>query len=174
MSQITDHIWVGSYTDACDQQFQRERGITHILCCAEEFPMPPPHMLMGNSTANWHRLPIVDDKRDENTPQHFLDGAAKINEWVKAGHKVMVHCYYGVSRSVSTVMAYLIVYCGYPYTSAFHLVKLRRSIADPHPCYIPILQSFKSKSLTSSEVLHTAVDLPQSKESENNMEPGLP
>ena len=139
---ILEQIYIGSYADACDARFQRERGITHILCCADELPMPQIHAIYNKGKGAWHHIPIVDDKRDETTPAKLLEAANVIDSWVNAGNKIIVHCYAGMSRSVSAVIAYFILKKGWTYDMAFSLIKLRRPIANPHDCYVPILKSF--------------------------------
>ena len=154
MSEITEQLWIGAFTNVYSETFLAERNITHILCCAEEFKSPPGKFLLGNSNIvnypHWHRLPIVDDVVDENTESQFREGAKKIDEWIRAGKKVIVHCYAGISRSVSTVITYLMIYKGWSYDIAFMHIKMRRPKMNPHPNFIPILMDI-SNSLSPRE-----------------------
>jgi atypical dual specificity phosphatase len=141
MSQIDDTIWIGSYGDAANEEFQSERKITHILCCADEFKNPPGFMyIKGTSAEHWYRLPIVDDVADSSTEEYFREGAVKLNEWVTQGHRVIVHCYAGISRSVSTVIAYYMLYKGWSFDMAYSHIKQRRWQMNPHPAFLPILK----------------------------------
>ena len=139
MSQIQDKIWIGSYKDSMNQQFLNERKIEHILCCAEEFKDIPYNLVVSNKSNQWYRVPIVDNILDNTTEAKFKEGAAKINEWVEAGHVVMVHCFLGMSRSVSTVIAYLMIYKGWSFNIALNHVSFRRPQTNIYAGYLPIL-----------------------------------
>ena len=143
MSEITDQIWIGSYGDIANEDFLDERQITQILCCAEELPLrvgfPYSQKFQG------HKVPIVDDKVDEKTKAYFLEAATVLDGWVNDEKKVFVHCFAGISRSVSVVITYLMVYKGWSYDLAFHHIKLRRPRINPHSDFIPILKSIEAK-----------------------------
>lgn len=143
MSQITDEIWVGSYADACDEQFLRERKINHILCCADEFALRAGFPYSDNRIG--HKISLRDDYADEKTFVMFLEGAQKLNEWILSGNRVMVHCFAGISRSVSVVITYFMVYKGWSFNIALNHLKHCRRKANPHPNYIPILLEIESK-----------------------------
>lgn len=143
MSEITDQIWIGSYGDTANECILEERQITHILCCAEELQLrvgfPYSQRYEG------HKVPLVDDKADEKTKAYFLEGATVLDGWINDGKKVIVHCFAGISRSVSVVITYLMVYKGWSFNLAYNHIKLRRPRMNPHPDFIPILKTIESK-----------------------------
>ena len=139
MSQIDDQIWIGNSSNAHDQQFFKDRGITHILCCAEELKFRPGFV----EASRWHHLPIVDNIADE-AEELFREGAALLKKWLNEGHKIMVHCFGGVSRSVSVVIAYYILYKGWSYDIAYSHCRQRRPYADPHDDFVPILRRMQT------------------------------
>jgi atypical dual specificity phosphatase len=143
MSEITDQIWIGSYGDTANESFLEERQITQILCCAEELPLrvgfPYSQRYEG------YKVPLIDDVADEKTKGYFLEGATVLDEWVNTGKNCIVHCFAGISRSVSVVITYLMVYKGWSYELAFNHIKLRRPRMNPHPDFIPILKAIESK-----------------------------
>jgi protein-tyrosine phosphatase len=147
MSQITDQIWVGSYGEVCNDQFLDERNITHILCCAEEFALRAGFPYSSNRIG--YKIPLVDDKADKNTTGSFLEGASKLNDWISDGKNVFVHCFAGMSRSVSVVITYFMVYKGWSYQIAFNHLKNRRRQTNPHPVYIPILKDIEAMQVKS-------------------------
>jgi dual specificity MAP kinase phosphatase len=59
-------------------------------------------------------------------------GTAFIDAQRRAGHKVLVHCVGGVSRSVTFTLAYLIEYQGMSLPEAYARIILRRAVARPH------------------------------------------
>jgi atypical dual specificity phosphatase len=121
MSQVTDEIWVGSYAEACDEQFLKDRKINHILCCAEEFAVRAGFPYSDQRTG--YKVSLKDDFADEKTMSLFLDGAAKLNEWISSGNRTMVHCFAGISRSVSVVITYFMIYKGWSFNTAFNHLK---------------------------------------------------
>lgn len=139
MSQIQDKVWIGSYTDAANQQFLNERRINCMLCCAEEFKSAPYNFMNANKANLWYRVPIIDNVADDTTEGYLREGAAKINEWVQAGHTVIVHCYLGMSRSVSTVIAYLMIYKGWSFKISLSHIRFRRPQTNIYEEYLPIL-----------------------------------
>ena len=151
MSQIDNNIWIGNVGDASNGQFLKDNSITHILCCAEEFKNPPGFLYVNGKTDQWHYLPIVDDMADSKTEAQFREGAKKLNDWLNAGHKVIVHCFAGISRSVSTVITYYMLYKGWSYDLAFLHIKSKRKQINPHPNYIPILKGLSSQQAQDEE-----------------------
>lgn len=142
MSQITDEIWVGSYADACDEQYLIERKINHILCCADEFALRAGFPYSDNRIG--HKILLRDDYADEKTFVMFLEGAQKLNEWILSGNRVMVHCFAGISRSVSVVITYFMVYKGWSFDVAYSHLKQRRYQTKIHPGFIPILKEIET------------------------------
>lgn len=142
MSQIDEHIWIGGAISSSNEQLLKDNLITHILCCAEEFKHPPGFLyITGESNERWYRLPIVDDAVSSETGAQFKEGAKKLNEWVTDGHTVMVHCFAGISRSVSVVIAYYMIYKGWSFEIAYSHIKQRRRQIHPHSDFIPILKN---------------------------------
>jgi len=147
MSKITRQIWIGPFSKAWDEKFLNKHKITHIMCCAKEFNAPTFLCNQGQDQvkARWVSLPITDDKSDAKTEGQFRKGASILNRWVTAGHKVIVHCYAGISRSVSTVLAYFMIYKGLTYEQAYDLVKKSRPELNPHPVYVKILKAMEKR-----------------------------
>ena len=142
MSKITDNIWIGNYNDSCNDAFLKKHKITHILCCAKEYTEISDKL--NKSEYVYYRLPIVEEpvgKRKFNA--WFRKGAAKINEWTSKGHRVLVHCAQGISRSVSTVITYLILYKGYSYDKAYGIVRAHRKKMNPYSEFIPVLKGYE-------------------------------
>ena len=137
MSQISDQIYVGSYGDASSEQFLSDRGITHVITCADEFP--------SSIIRSGYRIPIVDDLADEKTKKYFLEAASVLDRWVCEGKKTIVHCFAGMSRSVSVVITYFMVYKGWSFDLAYNHMKQRRYQTKIHPGFIPVLKEIEAQ-----------------------------
>ena len=138
MSQVTENIWIGSYQDVCNDELLNERKITHVLCCGEDLDLRAGYPYSKDRIG--HKISIEDNVADEKTLDRFMEGAAKLNEWISQGRRIIVHCMAGMSRSVSVVITYLIVYKGWSYQTAYTLVKLRRWQTNIHPEFVELLE----------------------------------
>ncbi len=75
-------------------------------------------------------LPIFDG--EPVAGDHLRRGTAFIDAQRRAGHKVLVHCVGGVSRSVTFTLAYLIEYQEMSLPDAYARLIGRRAMACPH------------------------------------------
>ena len=128
VDKISDKLFVGNAVSATDLSFLSANGVTHILSCGSEF-----------QSGNFPKLPrLVLDIRDnvwnEKTEDEFLKGATQLALWLKRGETVYVHCYAGVSRSVTTVLLYL-MHQGLSLRKAYDLVSSKRWQANPAAPY---------------------------------------
>ena len=81
----------------------------------------------------------------ENLGKYFPDAVAFIRGAIQSGGTVFVHCWAGVSRSSSCVIAYLMSEHGLSLSSAINLVRRQRPIINPNPGFIKQLQAFERK-----------------------------
>lgn len=78
----------------------------------------------------WKRIEILDGP-GENIKKHFDETNEFIKEGIERGG-VLVHCFAGVSRSTSCVIAYLMKEKGFEFWNALNFVRSRRSIICPN------------------------------------------
>ena len=75
----------------------------------------------------------------------------------KSGGKVLVHCWYGLNRSVTNLVAYLMKYKGMSASDANDLINITRVGADPYfevlDEYSWMLENLDTQSRTASTVL---------------------
>ena len=57
-------------------------------------------------TIRYHWHPLEDS--DACMPAHFIEAAERLHQLVTAGHRTVVHCLAGISRSPSVVAAYVV------------------------------------------------------------------
>lgn len=143
MSQVTENIWIGSYQDVCNDELLNERKITHVLCCGEELDLRAGYPYSKDRIG--YKIPFENNVADEKILDRFMEGAAKLNEWNSQGRRIIVHSMAGMSRSVSVVITYFMVYKGWSYHLAFNHIRFRRPNMNPHPHFIAILREIESK-----------------------------
>ena len=139
MTELSENLFIGSYADACNEQFLRERRITHIMGCGPEF-QPPPIPEFQNDPTRWYQVRLVDSTRTPSTLTQLLLGASKLRDWLDAGHRVLVHCLRGDVRSTTVIMNYYILFRRYSFDQALRAVRSRRHIASPCPTCVHYLR----------------------------------
>ena len=126
MSLILPRLYLGSAIEhAYDDDFLKDKRITHVLNCAIELPIRyPKHIIINHIKMN---------DNDDNSAEHIFKGADIINETLKnSSSNLLVHCMAGRSRSVSVVLAYLVKYKNYSPDKALEYVKSCRDCVKPY------------------------------------------
>lgn len=67
-----------------------------------------------------------------NIMKHFPTAIQFMKEAISSGGTVLVHCYAGISRSASCVIAYLMQESNMPFFEAMSYVRKRRHIVFPN------------------------------------------
>jgi protein-tyrosine phosphatase len=67
-----------------------------------------------------------------NLKRKFAEGITFINDSISSGGKVLVHCFAGVSRSATMVIAYMMQEHSMSYHSAMKFVKSKRAFINPN------------------------------------------
>lgn len=99
------------------------KGFSAILNVAAQSSYEPPEGI------EYRKIPLKDD--GSNDCDEIDRAVDSLHELIQQGHRVLVHCRAGVSRSPSVVAAYLAKYEGHTLNSAMEVVKNSRRIADP-------------------------------------------
>jgi rhodanese-related sulfurtransferase len=137
-SRILPYLYVGSERDASDWSFLQFAGITHILVVGSELR---PHF---PGALTYKQLPALDSS-DEALDSLYPAIFAFIDESRRdPDSTILVHCYAGISRSVSAVLAYL-VYSGWTLSAAWELMRERRSISRPNLGFWRQLMAFEKQ-----------------------------
>ncbi|XP_059280598.1 protein-tyrosine-phosphatase MKP1-like [Lycium ferocissimum] len=125
-SKIVDHIYLGSDTVAKNRDILRENGITHVLNC------------VGFSCPEYFKDDLVyktlwlQDSPTEDITSILYDVFDYFEDVRERGGRVFVHCFQGVSRSTSLVIAYLMWKEGLSFEDAFQHVKAARGVTNPN------------------------------------------
>lgn len=138
MSQIFSNLWITCGGTAREFDFLRENEITHILNCAEEESMRYPKYLTAI------HIPLTDDV-DSLAYNQIIQGAQILAVWMNTNSNVIVHCKAGISRSVTVVLAWMIIYKNYTYNNAYKYVQSKRNFINPNDFYRKILKDLETK-----------------------------
>ncbi|KAJ0405437.1 hypothetical protein P43SY_005056 [Pythium insidiosum] len=143
-SHIIDHVFVGSRADAKDKERLLELGITHILNVTPTKTADPvagvANFFEKDKCFVYSRCAVMDNRAENLAP--LFSGCIAFIEQAK---------FYGMSRSVSMVMAYLMQNHSMGYDDALALVKRQRPVAQPNAGFEAQLRAFAERVSRSRE-----------------------
>lgn len=125
-SRIAEHIYLGSDTVAKNHELLRQNGITHVLNCVG-FVCPEYFKTDFEYKTLW-----LQDSPTEDITSILYDVFDYFEDVREQGGRVLVHCFQGVSRSSSLVIAYLMWRKGQSFEDAFQFVKTARGVTNPN------------------------------------------
>ncbi len=145
MSRILNNLFLGSYGDAKNQSLLMNSGITHIVTVGAELKTAYPRSF------KYLYIPAYDSP-DYKLIVYFDEIADFIhNACTKENGKVLVHCHWGISRSTTSVLAYLIKYHGMSPAQARSFVKQRRNQIYPNDGFMQQLETYAKKITKKKE-----------------------
>jgi hypothetical protein len=118
-----DWLYVGSLASSRNVSYLKKRGITHVYSLIGIEPYKDDDLVYSSVD--------VADVPNQDLDAALNHGLAYLYVRKRNAEKVLVHCYAGISRSVTLVMAYLIMECGMDYGTA--LVRVRQTRRDALP-----------------------------------------
>ena len=125
-TEIFNWMYLGTYQNACDIKELRRLGINCILNCASE-------CLNNKLPEDIKELHLhIRDEEDFDLIPYFEDANVFINKARLLGENILIHCKFGISRSVSFIMAYLIKYLRFNVQGALNYVRRRRKQINPN------------------------------------------
>ncbi|TFK28903.1 phosphatases II [Coprinopsis marcescibilis] len=99
---IENRLYLGNITAAISTRSLTERHITHILSvCTDEIPAELP------ASGITHRRIQVEDVDYANLLIHLPEACQFIDQALRSGGIVLVHCGQGLSRSAAVICAYI-------------------------------------------------------------------
>ncbi|KAL5965667.1 Dual specificity protein phosphatase 1, partial [Taenia solium] len=134
---LTVNQCLGNARDSGDAQLMEERSITHIINATRE----QSNFFEGGGKVEYLRVP-VDDNNTADLMPYFRPAIEFIDEAMRAGGRVLVHCKAGVSRSPSLVIAYLVAHSSLTVMEAFTLVNHLRSAVGPSLHFLGQVEQF--------------------------------
>ncbi|KAF8261645.1 protein-tyrosine phosphatase-like protein [Lactarius quietus] len=163
-SKIAPRLYLTCLSTARDVNQLTSHGITHVLSVLEKAPSYP-----SSTSLRTMHVPISDyDGEDILThlpaTTSFIRGALAESP----NNRVLVHCFMGISRSATVVIAYLIATSQMTPHEALATVRAKRAIVRPNRGFMAQLHEYHSKC--SNALQANVIDEPptdEKKEQEN-------
>ncbi|XP_017034700.1 dual specificity protein phosphatase MPK-4 [Drosophila kikkawai] len=139
IDEIETGLFLGNLTAATHMETLRSFKITHILTLDS---VPLPQHILEASFLTTKYIQIADMPR-EDILQHLEGCVDFISSALTQKGNVLVHCYFGVSRSSSTVIAYMMKHHNLDFLPAYELVKAKRRFVQPNAGFVSQLKLFR-------------------------------
>ena len=111
-------------------------GVAAVLTVAGHLPPMFPDQFE-------YKIVEIADHESYDLKQHFPDSIAYIEKVVKSGKKIYVHCFGGISRSATTLIAYFMYVRRINLREAFSIVSSKRPCIKPNEGFIEQLRLFE-------------------------------
>jgi predicted protein tyrosine phosphatase len=121
---ISDKLFLNDKYVVNDLSMLQQTGITHIISIGGY----EDHTEYALHDDFDYLFVYIDDHASESIHKHF----DQCNEFIDQSERVLVHCYAGISRSASIVIAYMMWKHQMPYYDAKNLVRSKRPIICPN------------------------------------------
>ncbi|XP_010436083.1 PREDICTED: dual specificity protein phosphatase 1B isoform X2 [Camelina sativa] len=136
LSEIQQGLFIGSVAEATNSDLLKSSNVTHVLTVAVALVPPYPNDFV-------YKVIEVVDREETDLTVYFDECFSFIDQAIQSGGGVLVHCFMGMSRSVTIVVAYLMKKHGMGFSKAMELVKSRRPQALPNSGFISQLLKFE-------------------------------
>jgi len=148
--EIVPNLFLGDVYAAHNSKELKKRNITHIVTCTVGVVPPFPEEF------EYMHLKILDCAA-ERIHEHFAQTTEFIDNAIKSGGRVLVHCIRGVSRSATIVCAYLMATLHLNAQEAVDKVRSKRPVARPNYGFMIQLEMYavqlhKQATITVSDV----------------------
>ena len=137
-SEVFKWLYLGTFSNACDNEELRRINIKYVLNCAFECI----NKTLPKDIKELH-LKISDNKNFDIIP-FFQQANDFINQARLDGGKILIHCKLGISRSAAITIAYLIKYYGLNFNSALKFIKKQRNRINPNKGFMEQLKKYES------------------------------
>ncbi|KOB52289.1 putative PASG, partial [Operophtera brumata] len=119
---IDDGLYLGNLACARDYDTLHQLGISHILTIDV---VPLPRTVLEHKEFTFKFVKLADVPKEDMITQ-LPETNVFLQQAIANQGIVLVHCYFGVSRSAAIVIAYIMEKYGLCYEEAFTLVKSKR------------------------------------------------
>lgn len=141
-SRILPFLYLGTVFHAMNARLLEQLGITHVVSVGESaMQVKGPYTLQtAYYTGEVDVLEIehVPDDGLHGLGEHLITAIQYIERARQQGGRVLVHCRFGVSRSATVVLAYVMAHMDWCFVDAFVFVRSRRLriLIQPHALFV--------------------------------------
>lgn len=125
ISEIIPGLFLGGEETAKNKNKLKELGITTIINMTEEIS----NFFVSDFT--YYRFPL-SDKPNCDIKNYFEDTYKIISYVLENKQKILIHCYAGISRSATIVIAYIMKKNNMCMNDSLHFVQQKRSCISPN------------------------------------------
>ena len=144
---IKDFLFISGYKTASTLSDLQNLKITNIINCSGD-------LCENLEFSGIHYLTLnIRDNVSENIECIFYKCINYIDETKEKNGRILIHCYKGVSRSVSVLISYLIYLYKWTYDKAFDFVQSKRPIANPNIGFYLQLKTFHKRITLNTDRL---------------------
>ena len=136
--EIIPHLFLGSIGSASNLKQLQNFKITHIVCCASGIKNFFP------DDFKYINLNLLDSEK-EDIKQYFKESFDFIDEAIKNGGNVLVHCHAGVSRSSSILISYIMKSKKMKLNEVLDLLKTKREKVSPNAGFLRQLSDYEKE-----------------------------
>lgn len=134
--QVLPFLYVGSIRTVQTSQVYQDLNVRYVLSVGRE-------LVVKVDVGMKHRVVFLSDYPEEDVTRVLDEAFHFINEARDSGAGVIVHCFAGLSRSVSVVAAYLMRFEGMSLESALTLIRNCRPAAEPNKGFLEQLAAYE-------------------------------
>ncbi|XP_065364570.1 dual specificity protein phosphatase MPK-4 [Calliphora vicina] len=139
LDEIECGLYLGNLTAATNMETLRSFNITYILTL-DSVPLPK-HITEASFLTT--KFIHISDMPKEDILHHLNTCVDFITSALSKGNKILVHCYFGVSRSSTAVIAYIMKHHNMEYQAAYDYVKSKRRFVQPNIGFTAQLKLWK-------------------------------
>jgi len=139
--QIIKNLWIGSEGDSKDASFFKAHGVRLVVNATANIPVRVPAEVMS------YRIPIDDHPSENETLlRHLPVVVVAIDDVLRHGQGVLVHCRAGMQRSAAVVAGYLMWKRGMTANQAFEFInKKKHETFWPVPTFEGALRAWEAE-----------------------------
>ncbi|CAD8147554.1 unnamed protein product [Paramecium pentaurelia] len=130
-------LYLGNINAANDSQYLKNHNVGAVLSIIDTSDIKLDRSII-------HLWIAAEDREDVQITRYFEQAANFIKDHLQHTN-VLVHCYAGISRSSSLIIAYLIKYAGLSLKEAIIKLKSQRPQVDPNDGFMDQLKQFEEK-----------------------------
>ena len=132
INKITDKIYLGDIEGATNFHYFKNEQIHNVISIVNEPPQYPKEMKINHISFK------LEDKKTNNILKYFKECIY----FIENSDKIYIHCLFGISRSPTIVIAYLMWKTHSNFEDIYKYIKTRRSIIEPNKGFIQQLKEF--------------------------------